>query len=273
MRRLRSSLRQSLWLSLLAVGCREAPPAPDVVAAIDDQQVHFVDFQGYLEMNAGEPEGDLEDRVSSALFDGFLEECLISRWAVDEGLVPEGSSRRAGVEAVSAELMASGVPSARIASYYDERRDQFYRPQRAHLQQILLSDRVVAEEARAAWDAGMPYQDLVAFYSQQGLLLGSDEGDLAREELPLIFADAIFDLSPGEVSEVFAADYGFHLFKVTQRLPAGVPALEQVEETVRRELLREEVTSGLRRLVERARRRYNVRVFEGNLPFEYTGEY
>ena len=270
---LRRSLWLGLWILMVAGGCREAPPAPYVVAEISEQEIRFAEFQGYLEANAGEPEGDLEDQVSSALFDGFLEECLIARWAVDEGLVSANAGRRAGVGAVTAELATAEVSSRAIASYYDEHRDHFHRPDRVHLQQILLGNRAVAEEVRAEWDAGMPFLKLVDLYSQEGLLLGADEGDLAREELPLIFADAIFDLQPGQVSEVFAADYGFHLFKVTDRLPAGVPALEHVEEAVRRELLRHEVASGLRTLVEKARQRYNVRVFERNLPFEYTGEY
>ncbi len=258
---------------MIAGGCREPPPGPDVVAEIGDQEMHFADFQGYLESNAGEPEGDLVDRVSSALLDGFLEECLISRWAVDEGLVLASADRRAGVDAVMAELAAPEVSSRAITVYYDEHRDSLSRPERVHLQQLLLGDRVVAEEVRAEWNAGIPFLELVALYSQEGLVLGADEGDLARGELPLIFADAIFDLQLGEVSEVFAADYGFHLFRVTDRLPAGVPALDQVEEVVRRELKRLEVTNGLRMLVVKAGRRYNVRVFERNLPFEYTGEY
>lgn len=258
---------------MMAAGCREAPPAPDVVAEIGDHEVRFADFQGYVETNAGEPEGDLEDKVSSALFDGFLEECLISRWAADEGLVPANADRRAGVDAVTTALASAEISSGAIASYYEERREHFRRPESVHLQQILLDDRVVAEEVRAEWDAGVPFLELVALYSQEGLLLGADEGDLAREDLPLIFAEAIFSLPPGQVSEVFVADYGFHLFKVTERLPAGVADLEQVEQVVRRELLRREVAAGLRSLVERARQRYNVRVFERNLPFEYTGEY
>lgn len=270
---LRCSLWVGLWIPMIAGGCREAPPAPFVVAEIGDQEIRFVDFQGYLVANAGEPEGDLEDKVSSALFDGFLEECLIARWAVDEGLVSANAGRRAGVDAATAELAAEELSSRAIAAYYDEHRDYFHRPDRVHLQQILLGNRAVAEEVRAEWRAGIPFQKLVALYSQEGLLLGADEGDLAREELPLIFADAIFGLQPGQVSEVFAADYGFHLFKVTDRLPAGVPTLQQVEEAVRRDLLRQEIASGLQSLVEKARQRYNVLVFERNLPFEYTGEY
>lgn len=269
----RCSLWFGIWMPVIAAGCREAPPGPDVVAEIGGQQIHFSEFQGYLETNAGDPEGDLEDTVSSALFDGFIEECLVSRWAVDEGLVPASAGRRVGVDAATASLAAVEVSSRRVASYYEENRDQFHRPESVHLQQILLGDRVVAEEVRAEWDAGIPFEEIVILYSQEGLLLGADEGDLAKEELPLIVAEAIFDLQPGEVSEIFAADYGFHLFKVTERLPAGVPALEEIEDTLWLDLQRREVAEGLQALVERARRRYNVRVFERNLPFEYAGEY
>ena len=273
MRRVRNILWVGVWLSLLATGCREAPPGPDVVAEIGGQQVRIAEFQGYLEFNAGEPEGNLEEKVSSALFDGFMEECLISRWARDEQLVPAGAGRKAGVDAVTTQLASVEVSSEAVASYFEKHRDLFYLPERVYLQQILLGDRVVAEEVRAEWGAGIPFREIVRRYSQEGVLLGADEGELAREDLPLIFADAIFDLQTGQVSEVFGAGYGFHLFKVTDRLPEGVPALEQVEDEVRLDLQRREVTEGLRALVEKARRRYNVRVFEGNLPFEYTGEY
>lgn len=273
MRCFREMLGVGLWLSILAAACRETPPAPDVVARIGEEDIPYAEFQGYLEANAGEPEGDLEDRVSTALLDGFIEEYLIFWWAVDEGLVPSSADRRAGVEAITAGLASAKVSQTRVESYYQEHRDRFRRPERVHLQQILLGDRVVAEEVRAEWAAGMPFHDIVALYTQEGLLLGSDEGELAREELPLLFVDAVFGLQPGEVSEVFSADYGFHIFKVTARLPPGTPALEQIEGTIELQLQQREVATGLEQLVERARRRYNVRVFERNLPFEYTGEY
>jgi len=273
MKETRSTLWVGLWMSMLLAGCREAPPGPDVVAEIGGQQVRFAEFQSYLQLNSGDPEGDLEETVSSVLFDGFMEECLISRWAQDERLVPAGAGRRVGVDAVTKQLASAEVSSEAVTSYFEGHRDLFHLPERVHLQQILLGDRVVAEEVRAAWSTGMPFGEIVLRYTQEGVLLGADEGELAREDLPLIFADAIFDLPTGQVSKVFGADYGFHLFKVTERLPEGVPALEQVEDAVRLDLQRREVTEGLRALVEKARRRYNVRVFEGNLPFEYSGEY
>ena len=73
MRYFREILGVGLWLSILGAACRETPPAPDVVARIGEEDIPYVEFQGYLEANAGEPEGDLEDRVSTALLDGFIE--------------------------------------------------------------------------------------------------------------------------------------------------------------------------------------------------------
>ena len=98
--------------------------------------------------------------------------------------------------------------------------------------------------------------------------LWGDEGDLSSGDLPPVLADTIFGLEPGEVSEVVAADYGFHIFQVVERLPPEQMELARAEERIREILRRELVDDGLEKLVVEARERYNVQVFPAQYPLQ-----
>ncbi|HEX5760311.1 MAG TPA: hypothetical protein VF121_14075, partial [Thermoanaerobaculia bacterium] len=67
--------------------------------------------------------------------------------------------------------------------------------------------------------------------------------------------------------------YGFHLFQVVERLPAAVVPLAAARPEIVRRLRRERADRRLRALVEEARGRYTVAVYERNLPFHYQGNY
>ncbi len=142
------------------------------------------------------------------------------------------------------------------------------------LRQILVEDRVTAERARREIAAGADFGEVARRLSRDpGASAGGDQGELAREDLPPPFADIVFGLQPGEVSEVLAADYGFHLFQVSERLPAEVPPLESVAAEIRRVLAGRRADERLRTLVAEARNRYTVAVYDRNLPFTYRGNF
>ena len=75
------------------------------------------------------------------------------------------------------------------------------------------------------------------------------------------------------MSEVVAADYGFHLFEVVERWPAENPALEEVTPEIRRRLREAAADDRLRGLFADAQSRYTVAVYDRNLPFNYRGSF
>jgi len=50
------------------------------------------------------------------------------------------------------------------------------------------------------------------------------------------FEDVVFNLSPGQVSDVFRTRFGFHIAKVYDRRPASIPALKDVKKQVTAEV-------------------------------------
>ncbi|HXO19226.1 MAG TPA: peptidylprolyl isomerase [Thermoanaerobaculia bacterium] len=266
-----------LAVLLLAGACRrEPPPAPDVVAKIGGQEVRYARFESYMAGAVGDPDTVLASDVLTALFDQFLDEQLLARLAADRGLASAARLARQPRQLVSALLAQEpGEPTAvEVAAHYAAHRQQFARPERVRLRQILVADRKAAERAAREIAAGTGFEEVARRESRDASAgTGGYQGELSRADLPPGFADTIFALRPGEVSRVVPADYGFHIFQVIERLPAQVAPLSEVEGEIRAKLRQERADRRLAALVRECRTRYTVLVFRRNLPFNYEGFY
>lgn len=261
-------------LALAAHGCRqEAPlPSPDLVAKVGDRELKAAAFDAYLERNLGEPGGGLASEVLSRLFDQFVREEMFAMLARERGLIDRSVP---AAEAVEPLLAANPVPEptdGEITAYFAAHEGEFARPPRVHLRQILVDDRLLAERARRELVAGLSFDAVLAKATVAAAApAGGDQGILARDELPPAFADLIFRLEVGKVSEVVAADYGFHLFEVVERWPAESPELAEVAPEIRQRLREASADARLQALFADAQSRYTVTVYDRNLPFNYRG--
>lgn len=267
---------------LLLTACQRAapPPAPDAVARIGETEVRYSELESYISRTVGgnsDGNGVLASSVLSELFDQFLDEKLLEKLAVERGLVKASSKPRQARQAIDA-LLAEGLrqdPGAgEVAAYYKAHAQEFARPERVKVRQILAEDQATAEKALSAITAGEPFEEVARRLSRDpSAASGGYQGELARADLPPAFAEVIFNLKPGEVSRLVPADYGVHIFQVMDRQPAAVVPLEQARGEILGRLHRERADRLLKSLVQDARNRYNVAIYERNLPFGYEGSY
>jgi len=68
---------------------------------------------------------------------------------------------------------------------------------------------------------------------------GGDLGWFTRGQMVEEFENTVWKMKPGEVSEVFATRFGFHVVKMIERRPAGILPFEEVVEHVRRRVTEE----------------------------------
>lgn len=266
-----------------AAGCRQAPAvAPERVATIAAEDVRWEEFERYLERHLGESGASLGSDVLSELFDQFISERLLVSLAIERGLVAARSTgggglpRRAVDRLLSAAARDEPEPTADdAADFYAMHRHDFERPERVRLRQILLDERATAERALAEVRAGASFDAVGARLAADPAVVADAayQGELSRDDLPRALADVIFSLAPGEVSEVVAAEYGFHLFQVVEKLPAETVPLDQARPEIERRMRQDAADRRLERLVDEARRRYAVSVHDRNLPFNYRGRY
>lgn len=272
MRWLGAAMVLTIWAWVLGCG-GEPPPAADVIVRIDGDDLRYADLERYLETNALGGESALGSDVMSRLLDQLIEEELLARLARSRGLDARVLGSRAALEALLRELAPESATMEEIEAYYLEHAEEFRREERVRLRQLLLVDESLAERIRTEWVSEVPFDILVSRYSEAIAAFQSDGETLTREDLPTLLAETIFALEPGEVSEVVEADYGYHLFQVTRRLPAEEVPLAVAAETIRDRLGRRRNDQGIEVLLREARERYNVRVFERNIPFNYNGDY
>jgi len=267
------------WVELAAfaavlAGCGGTTPrSADIVATLDSDEVHYWELEKYLEREIEEPAGALDSVVLSRLFDRFLDERLLQRWAVDEDLATEGAGRQEVLSAVLAGIDAE-VTDADVRALFERRAEELAMPERVRLRHILVADEAAAAQALDEIMAGVSFADVAAAVSiDANAELGGDQGELVAGDLPEPFAQVVAGLEVGVPSEVIDAPDGFHLFLVEERLAAGLPELVAVELEIRKRLVGARADARLARLVGKARRRYNAVIYAENLPFFYTGDY
>jgi len=262
-------------LALALAGCSPEPPRPDpdVVARLGGEPVRHADFEAHLRRAAGEAGAGLASEALSQLLDQFLTERLLARLAADRGLVDAAATPAAAAEALLAAAPRPAPTAAEVAAWYAAHRAAFARGERVELAQILTSDRIAAERARREVLAGADFGTVARRVSEVPSSGAAPTRRFGREDLPPAFAEVVFALPEGGVSEVIPADYGFYVFRVVRRLPAQVPELGEVRDEVVARLVAERADQALARLVQEARSRYAVEVFDRNLPFLYRGAF
>ncbi|MEM9290855.1 MAG: peptidylprolyl isomerase [Acidobacteriota bacterium] len=264
-----------LGLAVVLVSCDPAAPPPDVVAALGEERITFGDFELYLERNVGTGDSAPSGKALGPLFDRFLEELLVTRGALEEGLIDSSLGPREAVAAVARGVREEGISAAETREIYEENQGRYRRPERVRVRQLLMAESGLAQRTRRRLQDGESFALVVEDLSDQiPMVPGIERGVvLGRADLPPLFSDAVFGLGEGEVSEVVAAEHGFHVFQVVERIPPGLEPFELVAEQIRAELLARRTQSRLKALAETARSRYDVRVYEGNLPFDYRGSH
>lgn len=250
-------------------------PSPDTAALVGDDTISLDELADYVAREVGVEPEELEPQVRSALLDQMLDERLLVELALERGLLDRDDVGRR--EAVAALVAADPpqIPSeTEVAAAYREDASRWRLPEQVHLAQILVQNRARAERAVEEIAQGQAFEEVARRHSEDpSAPYGGDQGQLAYDDLPDGFRDAIFDLEAGETSGIVEADYGFHIFRVTERTPGRTVPLDEAAPMIR-ERLREEATDRrVDELVDAARSQYTVRVYAENLPFEYRGEY
>ncbi|MCF7956066.1 MAG: peptidyl-prolyl cis-trans isomerase, partial [Phycisphaerae bacterium] len=103
----------------------------------------------------------------------------------------------------------------------------------------------VLEEVRETGD----FDGLAAKYSSCPEN-GGDLGFFPRGQMVQEFEDIVFAMEPGQVSDVFETQFGFHIAKVTERRPAIPCRLEDVAEVIEKELTEEAQQKQIEKFVD-----------------------
>jgi len=158
------------------------------------------------------------------------------------------------------------VPESALVHYFEEKRDSLRTPPRVRIRQIVVPDvekanRILAELRKGADFAELAAKESIAPEAVQGGQLPP----FAEGEMPEEFDHAL-RLAVGQLSPVVASPFGFHIFRVEEKIPAGEANFDDVREQLRAELeasrLADLRRDWLRELRASAQIRVNERLLE-----------
>ncbi|MBN1506302.1 MAG: peptidylprolyl isomerase [Sedimentisphaerales bacterium] len=136
---------------------------------------------------------------------------------------------------------AAPEPSeSEIADYYEQNKEQFQSGEQVHVAHVVKyvnwqTDETTAMEtvtrAHEEVERGAPFEVVVEKYTDCADS-GGDLGYVMRGQMVEEFEDVVFNLSPGQVSDVFRTRFGFHIAKVYDRKPATIPPLKDIRKQI-----------------------------------------
>ncbi|MCS7089769.1 MAG: peptidylprolyl isomerase [Verrucomicrobiota bacterium] len=230
-------------------------------------------------------------RVGEKRFEQVLERAgsmdNLTRQLKSVGITPDQLKARlieeATAEAVIRREVQVNVTDEEVRKFYDENPAQFEEPERVRVSHILLrtldanTREPLSEELRQAKrkqmdeilqkvKAGEDFSALARKYSEDaGSKDRGGEYIFARGQMVPEFETAAFSLQPGQISDIVTTQFGYHIVKMHERMPARRVPFDEVKERIRDYLITQAIQKVLPDYVRKIRADENVEVLVEDL--------
>lgn len=163
-----------------------------------------------------------------------------------------------------------------IQNYYIKNSLKYYKPETIKVRHILITvkDWDNKTETSEAYEKikniqneltnNVSFEELAKKYSEDpsSAKNGGLIGFIKRGEVVPAFEKAAFNLKKGEISDVVKTQFGYHLIKVDEKIPAKMPALDEIKENIKTEIFENKKKTSLK---EHALSFYRDILNEGNI--------
>lgn len=131
------------------------------------------------------------------------------------------------------------VTEEELRAYFAAHEAEFQEPEQVHAAQIVVKGLDEARRVQAQLKAGKKFADLARRYSLSAdAKVGGDLGFFPRGQMPPAFDAVVFNMRPGQISDVVSTEYGYHLFRVIEFKPARKRDLAEVRKVVETRLVK-----------------------------------
>lgn len=148
-----------------------------------------------------------------------------------------------------------------IKIYFQKNKGNFRSPEMLRFRQIVCRSKKEAAKLRHRIRAGEDMGELAKKYSTapeseaHGVV-----GWVARGDLDETMENALFSMQIGKISPIIKTSFGYHLFEVMSRAPAGVKGLPEVMPEIESQLLRQKQGVFYQQWLEKLRSDFEVKV-------------
>ncbi len=148
-----------------------------------------------------------------------------------------------------------------IKIYFQKNRNEFRSPEMLRFRQIVCKSKREAENLRDRIHAGEDMGKLAKKYSiAPEAEVHGEVGWVARGDLDESMEDALFSMQSGKISPIIKTSFGYHIFEVMSRRPAGIEGLPEVMPEIESRLLRQKHEVFYEKWLEKLRSNFKVKV-------------
>ena len=127
-----------------------------------------------------------------------------------------------------------------LQHYYEQHKDEFSQPGQVRALHIVVETDQEAKEILGKLKKGEDFKKIAGEKSiSPDAKKGGDLGFFSEGQMPKEFDDAVFKLKKGETSNVVKTPYGYHIFRVTDKVSGGMKTFSDVKEKVETKLVME----------------------------------
>jgi parvulin-like peptidyl-prolyl isomerase len=286
---------------------RAKPGDNPVVLRVGKKEYRKVDLDHFIGSRLSEfREAGADDSMKSALLSSFIEEKLLLQKAEALNIEPEVGALEEMAQRIAAngggdaselksdkelernmtenlkaqaylkEHLFKGltVSKEECEAYYRDHLGDFVRNDVVHVSEILVDNLAQAQKIQGLLKANRNrnFQELAKQYSKAPTASeGGDLGVFQRGELPEELEKAIFPLAPGTISKIVSTQYGYHIFRVEEKILAHQQKYYEVEDQIQEKLLLEQQRTAYQSELASLIDQFPIQVEENNLDFKYAG--
>jgi len=229
-----------------------AAPAPgddEVVAKVNGSEIRLSDIA-----LADEEMGQALARLPEELRFQYLLGMLIDRRIVanaakekhvqDDPLVKRREAyydEKALRDVYWVQLMRDRINEKAVKAYYDEHIAKAEPETEAHAEHILVGSKEEALKVIATIKGGKTFEDVAKAMSKDSSSQeGGDLGWFKKSDMVPEFADAVFKLKPGQISDPVQTKFGWHVIKLIEFRKSKKPTFAEAHDQIMRTLAQEE---------------------------------
>lgn len=242
-------------LALLLTGCGESS---DYVATVDGEKILQTELDEALrdqygadmldtlinnkiiELEAKKEDITVSDDAIQAEYDELVEsyggEDSLQETLDANGLTKESVKDNIRMYQLTKDVIAASIDISdeELTQYFEENKDDYGQLEQVAASHIFLEDEATAKEVEAKITAGEDFAELAKAYSVDTDTSedGGDLGYISRGQMDEQFEEAAFALEKGAVSGVVQSAEGYHIIKVTEKVPAEEATFEDVKDEV-----------------------------------------
>jgi foldase protein PrsA len=125
------------------------------------------------------------------------------------------------------------VSDEEIRKFYNNNKDQFQQPLMVRARQIVVASEEEASSLRTRLVRGENFEEIARLHSlSPDAQSGGDLGVFAKGQMPEEFDEIVFRYRVGSISKIVKSAYGYHIFKVEERMRPRLQKLEEVRDQI-----------------------------------------